>query len=145
MKAGPNASEKDSPLHVQVSTRRWRFITRQYEMSYPNWRQVIPQERDFATKLTIDPETLDTLIHTIQRLPDHDPSYHALGFHVSEGQVHLLCKANAEADWKPVPVQGVTAEGKKVAVYLNREYVLKALRYGLNRLEIIHSSTHQPR
>ena len=35
--------------HVQLSTRRWRFISRQIDGQYPNWRQVIPDPQAFKT------------------------------------------------------------------------------------------------
>ena len=41
-----------------------------------------------------------------------------------------------QADWTSIPVQEVAITGKPITLGLNRHYLLQALRFGLNRLEI---------
>jgi len=45
-------------------------------------------------------------------------------------------KGKDDAEWTSVPVQTVNVTGEPVAIGLNREYLLKGLRFGLNKLEI---------
>ena len=49
--------------HVQLTSRRWRFITRQREGNYPNWRQVVPQ--DFSTLVMLREPTKKALTFII--------------------------------------------------------------------------------
>jgi DNA polymerase III sliding clamp (beta) subunit (PCNA family) len=58
---------------VQLSSRRWRFISKQIDGNYPNWRQTIPNTADAKTHIILDPAKLETLIKLIQRMPCHDP------------------------------------------------------------------------
>ncbi|MEQ1858452.1 MAG: DNA polymerase III subunit beta [Chthoniobacteraceae bacterium] len=126
--------DKDTPPYVQLTSRRWRFITKQHDGNYPNWRQVVVSE--FSSTVTLDVETLDAVIKTIERLPEHDAVNHTLGFEIKGKQVNLLCKADKEAKWTPVELKDVKTTGKDTTVYLNRIYVMKALSFGLNQLDI---------
>src|SRR5205085_6060554 len=42
---------KDGPAPFQISSRRWRFISRQIDGNYPNWRQVVPGPGSYATTI----------------------------------------------------------------------------------------------
>ena len=41
--------QDDEPAPIQITSRRWRFISRQIEGNYPNWRQVVPSDSAFDT------------------------------------------------------------------------------------------------
>ena len=123
--------EKDFK-QVQLTSRRWRFITKQHDGNYPNWRQVVPTE----FKTTIVVQDADTLQQTIQRLPDHDKMYHAIGLVVENGVFILLAKPDREAEWMSVVVSKSEATGKDQRVFINREYLAKALRFGLTQIDI---------
>ena len=135
MKAGPNAENKEI-LQLQLSTRRWRFVCRQFDGNYPNWRQVVPDGSD--TKTTLEIEDAEPLLQAIQRMPDHDLANHTIGLAVENGSVLLLGKGNkSDEAWFSVPFPNVKASGKDVRVNTNREQVAKALQFGLTRIEII--------
>lgn len=119
---------------VQLSTRRWRFITKQFDGLYPNWRQVIPKE---AGQTTVEIEACDSLVQTINRIPDHDPNDHKIGVSVEHGVLVLLGKASAEdSQFIHVPVPGAKVTGPDVRVQLNREFLVKALSFGLGSFSI---------
>ena len=124
--------EKDFK-QVQLTSRRWRFITKQHDGNYPNWRQVVPTE--FKTVVTIN--DADTLQQTIQRLPDHDKMHHSIGLVVENGVVMLLAKPTSEAEWMSVVVSKCDVTGNNVRYFMNREVLSKALRFGLTKLELI--------
>jgi len=135
VKAGVNAENNDL-LHLQLTSRRWRFITRQIDGNYPNWRQVLPDSNKVTT--TVELENLETILQAIQRMPDHDQTHHTIGLMVENGALLLLGKANKEdADWFSVPIPSAKVSGKEVRVNTNREQVAKALQFGLSRLDII--------
>lgn len=124
---------KDEQSWFQLSSRRWRFIGRQIEGQYPNWRQVVP------TEFTASIQFLDVeaLADSIDRLPDHDPLYHAIGIERKEREVNLLWKADKDQEWKRLPVTVDQLNGKDITIHLNRHYLIKALRFGLHRLDLI--------
>ena len=58
MQAGP----KDSPGMLQISSRRWSFITRKVDGNYPNWRQVVPAPNQYNTTVVLPPETVESVL-----------------------------------------------------------------------------------
>ena len=126
---------KDDTLRFQLSSRRWRFIGKQIEGAYPNWRQVLPGDSEFTTGIQFnEPEKLAA---TIERLPDHDVVNHTIGIERKERSVNLLWKPDREQEWKRLPVNVDQLTGKDITIYLNRIYLIKALRFGLSHLDCI--------
>jgi DNA polymerase III sliding clamp (beta) subunit (PCNA family) len=136
LKVGTKEKE-DELLPIQISSRRWRFITRQFDGNYPNWRQVIPTA--FNTSVQFDPQSLEMVIKTIQRMPDHDVVNHSLGIEVKGKKVNLLCKTSTDQPWMPVEIPSGDIKGPDVTTHLNRHSLIKALEFGLLRLDIIDS------
>ena len=79
----------DDPPPFEIRSRRWRFISRQIEGNYPNWRQVVPDGEGTQTTIDIDPEAVEAILQTITRMPDHDAVNHGLGLEVIGHQVRL--------------------------------------------------------
>jgi DNA polymerase III sliding clamp (beta) subunit (PCNA family) len=128
---------KDDNAWFQVSSRRWRFIGRQIEGAFPNWRHVVPGESQYVTSLQLDGEKAASLAGTIDRLPDHDIINHAIGIERKENEVNLLWKPDRDQEWKRLPVNADEFKGPEMTIFLNRQYLTKALRFGLNRLDCI--------
>ena len=126
---------KDDNAWFQIASRRWRFIGRQIDGAYPNWRQVIPSESQYASSIQFD--DLDALADSIDRLPDHDPLHHAIGIEKKDKTVNLLWKPDKEHEWKRLPVVVNQLTGNDITVFLNRHYITKALRFGLCRIGCI--------
>jgi len=124
---------------VQLSSRRWRFISKTIDGTYPNYRQVIPNPDDFKTHITIDPAKLETLVKLIQRMPCHNPDkYATIGLEYNKaGQFLLLGKEKYEDPWLKVPVPDIKGEGLEVTTFLDRRYLIKALDCGLNTISLI--------
>jgi DNA polymerase III sliding clamp (beta) subunit (PCNA family) len=130
------AEKKDDAAYLQISSRRWRFITRQIEGNYPNWRQVIPDSKSSKTTLTFDPQAFKPLITTIEKMPCHDAVNLTIGLEWKNGKLHLLGKAARDAEWMKVPVE-VKGTGPDISIYLNRHLLTKAFGFGLNTVELI--------
>lgn len=137
IKSGSDGNDSGSDSLVQISSRRWRFITRQHEGNFPNWRQVIPSTDQYKASVTFNPSDLDKLVQVIQRLPDHDTVNHAIGIEIKGQGIQLLRKSGGDEPMATVPISAAKIEGSDVRVHLNRQYLVKALRFGLNRLEVI--------
>jgi DNA polymerase III sliding clamp (beta) subunit (PCNA family) len=123
---------------VQLSSRRWRLISRQIEGNYPNWRQTIPNPDDAKTHITLDQAKLETLIKLIQRMPCHDAEkFQTIGLECKEGQLLFLGKDNGNEPWTRVPVSDAKVEGPESLIFLHRRFLIKAFDYGLNTISII--------
>ncbi|HBJ87427.1 MAG TPA: DNA polymerase III subunit beta [Verrucomicrobiales bacterium] len=129
---------KANDTHVQLSSRRWRFITKQIEGNYPDWRVTIPDPNAAKTHITIAPARLDTLIRLIQRMPCHGAERHrTLGLEWKDGQFLLLGKDSYAEPWLRVPVPNVQAAGPEITIFVNRKLLIKALHYGLNTISLM--------
>jgi len=122
---------------VQISSRRWRFISKQIDGKYPDWRVTVPNPSDARTHITLDPAKLDALIKLIQRMPCQDPDkYQTIGLECQQGQFLLLGRDTPDTSWTRVPVQDAKVEGQEVTIFLCRRYLIKALEYGLNTISL---------
>jgi hypothetical protein len=133
MKVG-TSSEAKTPPWVQLSSRRWRFVTRQIEGPYPDWRVAVPHVKP-TLRIEIDASHLDSTIHALERLPCHDERFHTLGLEWKAQRLSLLGKPRPEDSWTRVPVKTTHAAGPDLTLVVDREYVLKALSFGLTTLE----------
>ncbi|RYD84728.1 MAG: DNA polymerase III subunit beta [Verrucomicrobiaceae bacterium] len=130
-------TEKDSPNRLQINSRRWRFITSEIEGNYPNWRQVVPSSSETKTQIEVDPEATDQVIQTIQRMPCHDQTNFVIGLDITGNKVQLLGKGQTAEYWTKVEVPTVNITGKPMLIFLNRNFLTKALRFSLTRIELI--------
>jgi len=80
------------------------------------------------------------LIQVIPNLPGGDDANSTIQLRVDK---HLAIEGkNHDQDkWTSLPIQAVSVTGEPVAIALNREYLLRGLRFGLNKLEIQDSLT----
>jgi len=126
-----------NPPKLQIVSERWRFIANSIEGPYPNWRFVIPELSSFQTRITIYPGDQEVLAQTIRRLPCHSEVFHTLGLETRRQSLRLLGRSRPEVPWTKVEVPVESISGPDVTIYVDRQRLLRALRFGLNRLEII--------
>ena len=123
--------------YVQISSRRWRYVSRLIDGNYPNWKQVVPDPKAVRTTLSFDPATLDTLRRAIQLLPCHSVDYQTLGLEWRGKELHLLGKESDQVPWVRSRVAVVKGSGPDITVFLDRRLLLKALDFGLLDVGII--------
>ncbi len=128
---------KDDTAPFQISSRRWRFIGRQIDGNYPNWRHVVPGPGSLATSIDFDPEAVAGVLQTIGRMPCDDTVNHAIGLEVQDRKCALLGRAPGAAEHTRIEIAEVKAEGRDIRIFLNRHLLTKALEFGLTRLELI--------
>lgn len=122
---------------IQISSRRWRFISKQIDGKYPNWRATVPNPEAAKTHITIDPAKLEAVIRLVLRLPSHDERFHSIGLEWKNGQALFLVKDTDNEPWTKVPVPDSEGAGPEMTVFFNRQFLIKALEYGLNTISLI--------
>jgi hypothetical protein len=137
MKASTDFSDAKSPLLVQLSSRRWRFITQAIQGPYPNWRQVMVNPASIKTVLSIDPQKVEQLMGKIDAMPCHNNEHFPIGLELLNGKLTLLAKAPEAKIWEKQSFDHVKVSGPDVTVFLNRHLLLKALRFGLHEIGIV--------
>lgn len=127
--------------YIQLSSRRWTFLSKLIEGNYPAWQQVVPDMKQAACSITLHPDGLDELIRDIELMPCHDEKHMTIGLQWRNKRLHLLSKDNRDTEWRHYTVEKVLGQGRDVIVYCNRSYLLKALSFGLNTLQLIDGIT----
>ena len=98
---------------------------------------MVPDAGNAKATVEIESGALDAVLEMIARMPDHDPRHHAIGLEISGNKLSLLGKSPGSDKWTRIELAGVKATGSDVTIHLNRQFLAKALRFGLNRIEII--------
>jgi DNA polymerase III sliding clamp (beta) subunit (PCNA family) len=132
---------KDNPGMLQISSRRWSFITRQIDGNYPNWRQVVRAPGQYNTTVVLPPETVESVLALIPKIPCHDAINQTVGLKVEGRKVSLRGRSNGDTKWTDLEIDGAEVKGSPVTIYLNRHFLTKALKFGLSEIEIIDPLT----
>lgn len=125
-----------APDIIQISSRRWRFISKQLEGQYPNWRQVVPEQSGNKTVITIDPSAIASVTQLIQRLPYHEEQFRKIGIEWHNGQLRFMSKGDRDEPWERTVVSSAKGQGNDITIFCDRRLLLKALGYGLNNITL---------
>ena len=120
---------------VKLESPRWSFVTKEIEGAFPNWHQCVPTPNSKWTVVRLSEEAVKQLIQVIPNLPGGDSPNYPVRLRIDR-YLNVEGPNKDQDDWTSIPVQTVNVNGNPVCIGLNREYLLKALRFGLNKLEI---------
>lgn len=121
---------------LQLKSGRWTFISKGCDEEFPNWKQVVPAADASLTQVRFDAEAVTTLLAGLPKLPYQDEFHRGVTVEVAGSTVCFKAKAKDAKDWTQLTIQSARITGKSVSIALNREFVLKALRFGFTTLEI---------
>jgi DNA polymerase III sliding clamp (beta) subunit (PCNA family) len=127
--------EEKDPGYVQITSTHWRFITRLCDQKYPNWRNAVPEPAREVTRVDLAESSAATLLQLIPRLPGADMFNEPLTIKVQQGRVFVSGRVKF-GKAPEIEIEGRVTGPKDNLVSLNREYFARALRFGLNRIEI---------
>jgi DNA polymerase III sliding clamp (beta) subunit (PCNA family) len=120
---------------VKLESPRWSFVTKEIEGAFPNWHQCVPVTSSKWTVAPLSEEAVKQLIQVIPNLPGGDSPNYPVRLRIDRF-LNVEGPNKEQDEWTSIPVQCVNVNGNSVSIGLNREYLLKALRFGLNKLEI---------
>ncbi len=133
--------DKGQRAFVEISTYRWSFVCKAIEGNFPNWRQVLPDSSGFKSRIRVPASALDDLAEVVTKLPC-DGINHPVGLKLDpEGKVILFGRSPGTDKLTEAAFPAVEAKGDPVTICLNRNYLLKALRFGLTEIQIADSSS----
>ena len=130
------APTKTAGPWVQLKSGPWTFIAKSSDLVFPNWKQVVPEPKSTRTRVRFDAQAIETLLAGVPRLPGGDEVNRAVKLEIAGSTLTVKAKAKDAPDWTCLTVAGATITGKSVNISLNRDYLLKALRFGLTTAEI---------
>ncbi len=127
---------KDKGGYLQLESRRWTFVTKQVEGNYPNWRNITDDVREFSGTIDISDQAAEAIGHIVPRLPGDDTPNHTVGLYTVSGRLYLRGSNKDQDRPTEVEVPGVTVSGDPATVYVNRQYLLKAIGFGLRQIGV---------
>jgi DNA polymerase III sliding clamp (beta) subunit (PCNA family) len=133
----PGPREKDHPEGFRLDGGSWCLTGRRIEGSYPSHGQVIPRESEVKVRLNLPEVLRDPLLHLLERLPGRDLRNRPLGIRLDREGVSLLARETTEDDYEQVRLPRAEGAGENLTTFVNRDYLARALRCGMTRLEII--------
>ena len=114
----------------------WTFVTKQIEGTYPNWRNITDEVREFTGTIEVSDQEAEAIQRIVPRLPGDDTPNHTVGLYTVSGRLYLRGWNKDQERATEVEVPGVTITGDPATVYLNRQYLLKAIGFGLRTIGV---------
>ena len=131
----PPGKQEDCPW-LQFTANQWTFLTRGCAEQYPKWKNVVPTE-DPKTTIIIPEQAVASVLEVLARLPGHDGYNNSVTFNASKNTLVLSGCEKDQSQPVSVPIVEAQIKGVPGKVALNREYVIRALRFGLNTIDIL--------
>ena len=116
---------------------RWSLTGRTLDGTFPNYRQVIPAEESFRTRVSIGQELAGEIHRLIPRLPGRKIPNQPLGLRVEKEGVSLLVRETEDSPCEKIRLPAAEKKGKDVTLFLNRNHLRKALEFGMHRWDFI--------
>ena len=127
---------KDKGGYIQLESRRWTFVTKQIEGTYPNWRNITDDVREFTGTIDIIDQAAEAILRIVPRLPGDDTPNHTVGLYTVSGRLYLRGFNKDQPQATEVEVPGAKISGDPATVYVNRQYLLKAIGFGLRQIGV---------
>ncbi len=131
------SSASESEKWCELTSRRWTVRTKAVEGVYPNWRQIMPKASEVTSSVEMDPGQVDLFLRTIEKMPCPDTVNHRIGLQLENGRFFLFVKTQGGQPQLRVEVQGALVTGADIEIQLNRQFLCKALEFGLIRMEFV--------
>ena len=138
-KVEAKGKEPEEPAWFEIASEHWAYLAKAIDGKFPNWQQVLPSTDTSWTQINLASNAVDTILDALPMMPGGDDANQPVTLAAGNG-LCLKAKAKDQEQWTRIPVPSASVVGKSVDITINRGFLLKALRFGLHRIEI-HSST----
>lgn len=126
--------------YFRLSGANWRLTGKLIDGTYPNWRQILPADDHYAHALRLPPEELPRIVEMLRTLPGEKSPNKPVGLSCSANAIELIARNRYEDPYTVVPIQG-TYTGARITTFVNRDYLARALSFGLNRIDFADATS----
>jgi len=124
--------------HICLSNKQWDYVTQEIEGTFPDWKQVFPKidaAKDTLVKLS--PAAIEQMLKVLPNLPVKNDRSNPI--HVKTGKMSLWVKGQDEKTdaWTTIAIPDINALGQQKEIRLNRDYLMIALKFGLDEWTIV--------
>jgi DNA polymerase III sliding clamp (beta) subunit (PCNA family) len=129
-------ANKSSQGFIQLKSDRWTFITREVDGIFPNWKQCVPPMTTPKTVIRLPSQAVKQMLEVIPYLPGNEDPNKVTRLKYEFGQFKIEGHGEKAGEWSGVFIQDANITGRPVTIGLNREYLLMALKFDLNEIQI---------
>ncbi len=133
----PKDNQEDA--WIQLASNRWTFAIRRENSEIPKWRLVVPENG--ATTVILGDKAMAFLLDALPALPGHDQGNHPVRLDVAAGSLTVTGCDPRTGHYTTLPVDDVDIRGTDLSITVNREFVIKAVKWELNHLSLTDSCT----
>ena len=130
--------ETEEPAWFEITSEHWSYMAKAIDGKFPNWKQVLPTTDPSWTQINLEANAVDTILDAVPMMPGVEDVNQPVTLTAGNG-LCLKAKGKGQEQWTRIPVPSASVVGRTVDVTMNRGFLLKALRFGLHRIQI-HSS-----
>ena len=134
-------AEEVPPKLVSLQSGQWQFVTKEIDGIYPNWKQVVPTINGDYTLIKLSETAIKQLLKVLPNLPGQDGYINSVRLRTSGIWLNVEGKNKDDQEYTSVTITDVTITGKPKQICLNRNYLLPALKFGLDELAILDELT----
>lgn len=129
-------SDEESP-GFQMEGEGWSVIGKGIEGAFPNYRQVIPSASQFVTRVELGQQGCKALAEKLEQLGRWKDTPLGVGLRIEKNELHLLHREKADQAFLETDLSVARVSGPEMTVILSREYLIKAPRFGFDRIHLI--------
>jgi len=122
---------------VTIESGNWSWTGKSPSGTYPNWKQVVPNPNDIASKLELDRTGIAQLSSILQRYPN-DYAHKLLTLCVKDDSFELSTD-NVNEQKVTCHINSMTGTPPTRPVIIDREILLRALSLGHNTFELMEA------
>lgn len=120
---------------LQIRSKRWAFTTRQQDHSMPNWRLVVPDTR--ATTVQFGAKATEFLLDVLPKLPGKDDPHQPIRLDIVDKRLLVTAGDKSTPQGTTLPVEDAVVTGENLTISVDRNFALKALKWGLTEMALI--------
>jgi hypothetical protein len=125
---------------LQFTANQWTLLTRGQDQPYPNWKNAVALS-EAKTTVIIPQQAIAAMLEVIARLPGEELTNRDVKLNTSHNTLVLQGRTKEQDHIVSIPIGEAQVKGESVVVTVNRDYLTRALRFGLNEIEIVDELT----
>lgn len=121
---------------IKITADQWSFVTKGICGNYPKWKVAVPNEEPKA-RVHIPEDTSDSVLQVLARIPGDDQPSQDVRLNISGTTLVLQGRQMGQEQFASVPIVNAEVTGEPIVVTLDRRFLAKALKFGLNTIDVV--------
>jgi DNA polymerase III sliding clamp (beta) subunit (PCNA family) len=120
---------------LQIKSNRWTFTVKREDHNMPNWRQVVPDSR--TTTVHFGAKATALLLDVLPKLPGKDDPHQPIRLDIVDKRLLVTAGDKSTPQGTTLPVEDTVVTGDNLTITVDRNFALKALKWGLTEMALI--------